>query len=296
MEISFQYIFLSVFSAISLLLCLKVFFTKSGTKIHEDFKTVIIFIMCLDVVEFSAYQTLAFGYVTLTEWLAGVFLMIGSFFVTSLFVFSASLAGNKTFDKFKVVFYLPCFVIIYLHSQDLLFSGFIINATGMLHEDGPLSVVYNIHLVAFLISTLIVLIISSKSKDILLSSRSRLMLLGIFPMIAVILLAVAIPVINVSVVLPLLTIYLLISLDYITNKNIINVSSGIWNTLRTYKKLVSGFTTSTITLNEYRDIVEKEFILNEIKKGGSINDIAERLDIHSTTFRNKLKKYDISPY
>jgi hypothetical protein len=296
MEVSFEYIFLSIFSVISFLLCLKVISTKNGSTTHEDFKTVVIFIICLDIVEFSAYQALAFGHVLVTELLAGAFLMIGSFFVTSLFVFSANLAGNKAFEKFKALFYLPCFVLIFLHSQNLIVSGFVINATGMLHEDGPLSAVYDAHLVGYLIMTLMVLTINSRNKDALLSSRSRLMLLGILPLIVMILIAVAVPYVNISVVLPLLTIYLLISLEYITGKNIINISSGFVSSLRTFKNLSSGFTTSTITLNEYRDIVEKEFILNEVKKGGSINEIAERLDIHSTTFRNKLKKYEISKH
>lgn len=295
MHINFGYVFLSLFSAVSVLLCLRVLFLKNGKKPNQDFKAVIYFIICLDVIEFSAYQFLAFGYSYIAELLAGMFLVTGSFFVTSLFIFSANLAGNELFEKIKVIFYLPGFLIIFLHSQNLIVTGFVINDLGMLHKDGPLAYIFDINIIGYLLLTLAVLMIFTRSKNILLASRSRMMLFGFLPLIVMILLAEAIPHINVSVVLPLLTIYLLLSLDYITSKNIINISVGLGNMLRIIRNLLRGFTTSTMTLNEYKDIVEKEFILSEIKKGGSINDIAERLDIHSTTFRNKLKKYGISP-
>lgn len=303
-SVSLIHLMLSIFSFIIVLFCarltLKLF--RQELNFHQtSFRQIALVLTVLNGFEALIYFFFALGMMSWVETFAGFYLLAAGFFVVSLYKFSLDL--GKRDGSFlnslttEAVLLLPSIFLVILHVNDGLVTGYLYTDYGMTHIDGPYGFVFDVHILVFLFLSLYQFMKGTSSNDRLVASRNRFTLYAFIPIMLFILAMIMGPKVgkffSVGLGMPILSVYALVAFAYVSKDDIVDISDGLTKLVARARIIVDSFGTAEMTLDDYLESAEKAFLTHELDRGEGLDQIAKRLDVHPTSLRTKLNKYDI---
>jgi len=263
--------------------------STTRTKISSAFNIVCIAMILQNTFEFLGYFTASNNSVLSGLMVDGVMLSL-YFVVASSFVFCCMVSGVRFARLITKIAWCSFAILVCLHFSGLIVTGYSITSYTIISVEGLLYPVFQLYVIAAIVTAMYSLSIGARSHSLEVSIRSKKVLLGMAPIAFIGLSVVMLRIVgfnsSTALLMPIVTTLFVwvILLDRRIDILTIRIKwKIIWSLVITIRN---------IKLSEWLELVEKQIIMEALRSQKNNKSAAAKLiGANKTTFHRKLEKY-----